>query len=248
MPWRKRPTAGTKTHRGHEERPYLEATVRLNFRHVLVGQAEGVDPERRVDVVGRVGLLEALDQLAPASAVAGDRVDRDRVIRRQQAARHQGAQQGHRGERVAPRVGDPFGRADARRLPAVQFRKAINPVRIGPVRRGGIDDPQRRVLDQSGGLPRRLVGQAENRQVGPIEHPGPPRGVFPLVFRQAQELHIAAPGQPRADLQASGAHITVDENFCDHGSIHLETPYYNAGPVGATLARDAPGSNEKGAR
>jgi hypothetical protein len=96
-------------------------------------------------------------------------------------------------------------------------------MRTGPVRRGRVDHPQRRVLDQGGGLARRLVGQAENRQIGPIEHLGPAVGVLPLRLRQAQELDVGPSGQPGADLQAGGAHIAVDENPCRHGSVHLKT-------------------------
>jgi hypothetical protein len=106
-----------------------------------------------------------------------------------------------------------LGRGDALRLAGVEFRQPVDPVWIGPVRGAGIDQARSRVLDHGRGLARRVVGQAEHREIGGVEHLGARRGVFACVFRQAQELDIGAPFQAFADLQSGGADLAIDENL-----------------------------------
>ena len=198
---------------GHQQRTRGEPAAPLDLRHVLVGEAERVGPERRCDGVRAVRILEPLDHLAAAAAIARDRVDRNRRLGRHQTGGDQGVEQRHRGQRVAARVGDPLGAGDARRLLGVEFRQAIDPVRIDPVRGAGVDQARSRVLDHGHGLARRVIGQAEHREIGGVEHLGAGVRVLARALRQAQKLDIGAALEPPADLQAGGAGLAVDEDL-----------------------------------
>ena len=67
---------------GHEQGPGGERAVLLDFRHVLVVEAEAVDPEHLIRMVGRAQVFEGGDQLPAAAGIARHRVESDREIRR----------------------------------------------------------------------------------------------------------------------------------------------------------------------
>ena len=217
---------------GYEERAHGEAAADLDFRHVLVRQAEAVDPKRGRDVPSGVRILEPLDQLPAAAAVAGDGVDGDRRVGRKQPGRDQGMDEHHRGQGITARVADPFRRGDAPGLLGVPFRQAVDPLGIAPVRRAGVDDAQVRVFDHGDGLARRRVGQAEDREIGGVQHLGAGARVLARRLGQAQELDVGAALQPRPDLQARGTDLAVDEDFCRHGVIR----FWPSDPSARTIA------------
>ena len=133
-------------------------------------------------------------------------------------------QQGYAPAGITAGVADPFGVPDAVSLAGVQFGHAENPVRVRPVGDGGIDDPGLRVVDQRHRLARSVFGQAENGQIGTVQHLSPGRRVLAGFLGQAESFQVIPPLQPLLDLQAGGAFLAVDEYFCRHVTYSWAAP------------------------
>ncbi|MNT21582.1 hypothetical protein D3C72_1569250 [compost metagenome] len=81
----------------------------------------------------------------------------------------------------------------------------------------GIDDTDIIVAGHHGdGFFRGIVGQAEDRNVGVVEHVLAHRRIAALGFGYGQQLDIAATGKARADLQTRGAVFAIDEDLRCH--------------------------------
>ncbi len=182
-----------------------------------MGQVEPVKPKRALRVVGRGRVLEALDEGASATGVAGDGVHARWKVGGQNPRVDQGPKQGDGGGRVAAGVGDPLGRGDLLGLPLGHLREAIDPIGRNAVRGRCVDDPNLGALDHRHRLARRRVRQAEDHQVRGIEHIAPGLGILAPVLGQAHDLERRMTGQTVSDLQAGGAGRAVDEDSPCHG-------------------------------
>ncbi len=92
------------------------------------------------------------------------------------------------------------------------FRKAVGPAFLGPMRGGGVDHLDRRVVDQRHGFQGRRVGQAEDRHIGGVQRLAAAGGILALGLAEPQQFQIPPAGQPFGDLQAGGAGLPVDEH------------------------------------
>ena len=111
---------------GYEDGGVIEAGHLLHFRQVLVAEVEVFRPGGGVSgVVTGLGPVVG-DHRLTAAAVAGDGVDIDRVIARQQAGAHQRLGEQRHAGRVATGVGDAVGGAQLFALTG-QFRYAVHP-------------------------------------------------------------------------------------------------------------------------
>ena len=167
-------------------------------------------------MVRRRRVLEGLDQFPAATGIAGYGVEGDRKIRRQNAGHDQGAQHGDGGAGITAGIGHPLGGGDPGRLFGPVFGHAVDPVPMGPVGNGGIDQAGIGIVDHGDGLARGVFRQAQDGKIGPVEHLGPCRRVLAPVLVEAQELHVAPACKPVADLQARCARLAVDEYGCRH--------------------------------
>jgi hypothetical protein len=70
--------------------------------------------------------------------------------------------------------------------------------------------------DQSGRLPRGVVREAKDRDVGAVQRFGARRLVLAPSGIDGDELDVGPRGQPLADLQTRGAHLAIDEDLCGH--------------------------------
>ncbi len=83
---------------------------------------------------------------------------------------------------------------------------------------GGVDDAGAIVVDQRHALTRRIVGQAQDHEIGIVQRRAPRRGILAQIAVERDEIDLGAPGQPFADFQAGGAGSAVDEDRTPHGS------------------------------
>ncbi len=98
------------------------------------------------------------------------------------------------------------------------FRHAVGPALGRPVGAAGIDHPYVGVGDQRHRLARGVIRQAQDHQIGGVQHLAPALGILPFGFRQADQRHVAAVDKPCTDLKAGGSDVAVDENCGRHVS------------------------------
>ncbi len=203
---------------GREQRHVAEARVSLQFRQVLVLEAEAIELEG----VGRIaGSLIVLDHRAATARIARDAINGQRDVGRQQAGFDGGAKRRDGALRPAAGVGDAHGRGDGGGLIFVHLGKAIGPAVSGAEGGRGVDDPGRIIVDQRHAFARRIVRQAEDGDVGGVEQPLAFGHILALVRIDRDQFEIAPVGQPLADLQSCGAGFAIDEDLCDHGAAPL---------------------------
>ena len=146
--------------------PPIETGMLFQLRYMLVLQRQAVDVMcLEVDAFGFFR-LERLDHLPAAAGIAGDRIDRDGVIRRDQAFLDQWPQEQDRPGRITAGIGDPPRGRDLRRMGFVHFRQAVHPVRARAMGRAAVDDADGIALHETDGLPGRVIGQAQDRHIG----------------------------------------------------------------------------------
>ena len=145
---------------------------------VLQGQAVGQE-FRGVLALGDI----VLDHRPSAARIAGNAIDRDREIRRQQAGGDQRPQCRDRSLRPAAGVGDALRRGDRLRLFLVHFGEAIRPAFCHAMRRRRVDDLGGVVGDQRDAFLRRIVRQAQDRDIGGIEEFGARRRFLAALGR-----------------------------------------------------------------
>ena len=69
---------------------------------------------------------------------------------------------------------------------------------------------------RAGAVPRRRIGQAEDRDIGPVQRVPARLRVLPLGVGELDELQIRPSLKPRPDLQPGGSRLAIDEDFCRH--------------------------------
>ena len=74
------------------------------------------------------------------------------------------------------------------------------------------------VVDQRHAFLRRIVGQAQDRDIGRVEEVGARGRILAPLGRDRDDLEVVAAGKPRPDLQAGRAVFAVDEDFRFHAS------------------------------
>ena len=82
----------------------------------------------------------------------------------------------------------------------------------------GVDHARSGVADQRHALLRRVVGQAEDGDVGLAQEVGARGRILAALDRDRDDFDVVAAGKPRPDLQAGGAVFAVDEDFRFHAS------------------------------
>ena len=97
----------------------------------------------------------------------------------------------------------------------LEFGKAIDPAGRRAMGRRGVEHAHSRVFDGGDGIPRRLVRQAQNREIDLIQSPGAGGEVFAIVLGKRHERDIGARCQTLADFQSgrSGAAIDIDQGL-----------------------------------
>ena len=163
--------------------------------------------------------LVSLDHLPPAAGIAGDRVDRERMVCGQHAGIDERPQDGDRAGGVAAGIGDPPRRRDAPRLSLFEFRKTVGPGWIDPVRGGRVEDAGAFVAeagDDGGGLARRLVGKAQDRDIDRRQDFGLRARILAVFRRNRNEFDVRRAQKLFADFEACRSRLAVDEDFCHH--------------------------------
>ena len=172
------------------------------------------------------GLLPA-DTLLSATSITGYSGGGNKMIDQYQAGIDQRAQQQDEGAGMAARVGDALGRAQLVALASAQFGQAESPARQRAVRAAGVDDAGVGVADQRRRFARGVIGQAQKSDVGGVQQTRALGGVFALIGRDAQHLHIGSARQHLVDAKAGGALLSVDEYAIAHGAVRLVTMRVN---------------------
>ena len=192
--------------------------MHAHLRHVLVLLRQAVDPIRHARIACRALVLELGDHAAPAAGIAGDRGDRHRPRRRDDARFDHRPHQRDEAGRIAARIGDEPRVLDRRALRLGHFRKAVGPARCRTIRRRGVDHAHLRVGDQRHRFARRVVRQAEDHGVDAVQELGAGVAVLAANWIDRHQRNVAPRGQPLADLQARRSCLAVDEHLCrSHG-------------------------------
>ena len=198
-------------YRGDEDRPARQAAVSLDFRNVLVLEAEAIKLEGR-----RSFALMGRDHRLAASRVTADRVDGDSMVGRDEARIDERSDQRYGAGRVATGICDLAGLFDGLVLTLDHFRKAKDP--SGRRAMGGrcVDDA-RCILsqgpDQGDAFPRGIIGHAKDGKIG-LAQDFALRACVLAAFRvDREELDIAALRKPLANLQAGRPRFSIDEDF-----------------------------------
>ena len=82
----------------------------------------------------------------------------------------------------------------------LQLGETIDPVFGRAVRGRGIDDAGTVVGDQRHRFARRIVGQAENDEVGVVDRLAPRPGVLAAIIGQGEDRQVGPASQPVADM------------------------------------------------
>ena len=196
--------------RRHEDRTARQPGVKLGLRHVLVLEPEAVELEGRAAVP-----VMRLDQPPAASGIAADRVDRDRIIARDEAGFDQRAQEPDRAGGIAPGVADLGGSGDAFGLARHHLGKSVGPLRVYPMRGAGVEQlghVRPEPVGQRHRLARRLVRQAQDDEIDLGHHVAARRDILPLRRREAAQRDLRQRLEPRGDAKAGRAGLAVDEH------------------------------------
>ena len=198
-------------HRRRKDRLARQARMDHDFGNVLVTLVQAID-----EMGGGRAILVFSDQRLAAAGIAADGIDRQRLVRRDQASRDQGGKNGDGTGRIAARVADQPRARDPVARGCVQFGKPESPAFVHPVRGGCVDDPRVQILCQFDRLPRSIIRQAQDRHVGLFKGLAPGARILAAVGVDGDQADVVARFQPLADLQPRGACLAVDENAVCH--------------------------------
>ena len=176
------------------------------------------------------------NQLLAAAGVAGEGIAGQGIIRPHNAQLHQRGNRGDKARCMAAGVCDALCGFDG--LAVADFSKAVNPVGVGAVGGGSVDDAGGGIFHQRHSFHGRGVRQAQENNIRRVHEFGALHAVFALILVNKQQLDILAAAQPPVNLQAGGAFLAVNINFRFHGETSLLLVH---GPVrtpsrGASLA------------
>ena len=112
---------------------------------------------------------------------------------------------------IAARIADPRHLADFPALMPVELGQSVDPAVRDPVRGARVEHPHVVARHETHRLARRVVGKAEDHDVGLVEIPAAHLRVLARRLRNLDERHIPARRKPLADLQPGRAGLPVDE-------------------------------------
>ena len=156
-----------------------------------------------------------------AAGIAGNAGIGDGKVVRHQAGGDERPEGGDQAERPAAGIGDETGLGDAPGLLAVHLGKAVDPARRDAMGGRGVDDAGMGVLDQRDAFPRRLVGQAEDGDVGGVERLLAGGQLLAALRGQRNQREVGPGAEAFPDFNAGGAGFAVDEDFRGHRSNPL---------------------------
>ena len=166
---------------------------------------------------GQATRLMFADQRFAPAAKSGHSRHHQLGIRSNQAGIHQRARQRQKTGWIAPWIGNPLRRGDLASGIIGQFRKTVNPAFRRPVRRRRINYPRAKFIGKRGGFTRRIIRQAQNRDVAFCHHRAPRIAVLAQIIIKHDGIGGRMGFQPFMYPQARCAYTTIDENTVCHG-------------------------------
>ena len=164
---------------------------------MLVGKTQRIAALHGFDKDRRILFLEFLDHAFAAAGIAGDAMHRQGKIGGHQPGPHQRPRQRQKTRGPAAGIGDPLAGGDAVvEMPAPNSAKAIGPAFRDAMRGGGVDHPHVGIFDQRHRLARRVVGQAQDHQIGFVER---------TCLARASSLRSAVAAAPQVRDRARAA-------------------------------------------
>ena len=157
-------------------------------------------------------LLILGNRLFAAAGIPGERRGTELRVGTDDARGNEGRDEGDEAARVTTGVGDALGGNDAL-AQATYLGKSVGPAGRGAVRGGGIDNDRVGVLHECDRLDGGSVGQAEEGDVGRVEHLGTSDRVFAQLIGHAEQLDVGAAREPVVDAQTGSARLAVDEDL-----------------------------------
>ena len=147
---------------------------------------------------------------------------RKRRIRRKQPGIDQGTYEEHETARVAAGVRYAAGGADAPAPSRFQLRQPVGPAARHPVGGARIHDagPARRGPCRR--LARRIVRQAEHRDVRFLHPLAARRRILAKRLGETEEFDVVAPTEPVANAKPGGTHVAID---IDLGPVGRHLPH-----------------------
>ena len=198
------------THAWNKDRAAFQPRISHDFGNVFVRQIKGVKLKR-----GGAASLIGFYHLAPATRVAADGGQVDRVINWQNTRINQRAQQSNRARGIAARIRHALGFRYRLFLAVAELGKSINPARrIGTVGGAGINNARLfafDAVDQGDRFAGVVVVQAQNHDLGLRHQRFFGGGVFAQFGRNAQQLDFGHQRQTLANLQASRASFAINK-------------------------------------
>ncbi len=137
-------------------------------------------------------------------------------IRRDQPRLHQRRDESKETCGIAAGVADPDRMSH--RLAPGDLGQTIGPAFGNAVGGGGVDHAGPRIADEGHGLPRGIVGQAQDHDIGVVERLGARARVLAPGLVKRDHAKACPSGQPLRDLEPRRARRAVDEN-AGQGSI-----------------------------
>jgi len=122
--------------------------------------------------------------------------------------------------RITTRVGHEPRLSNFFAMPGFKLFKTKDPIRVGPVGGGGIDQPCIAIGNHRHSFACAIVRQAQDSNIGIIEQLRPHLFIVPVSMGHGQHFHIITALHPGENLQTSGAMFAVDINFQFHNN-HL---------------------------
>ena len=231
--------------RGYEERRRRGPTETLHLRQMLVSLIEIVKTERDAGIARpgrrRCGPV-ALRHLPSAARVTRDRVHRERSRRRQHTRFDERTHREDETLRVAAGVRHPCRAADRFALPLAKLGQPVGPGRIDTPRAAGVDDARLTVAGEADRLRRRIVRQAQDRQVRPREVLGPGARLATLRLRNEEKLDVVSRIEHLANPEPgrSGLAVDIDLGFVHAGRKRLRRESGTTNDTATCPVRRAP--------
>ena len=179
---------------------------------MFVVQIERIRPDvpERFRVLGAARLV-AFDQPAPAAGVSRDGMARQvRAVGQDSGIDERAGEENEPG-RIAARIADPRRFSDPLALMRVELGQPVDPAACDPVRGARIEHPHVVARYEAHRLARRVIGKAEDHDVGLVEIPAAHLRILAQRLRNLDERDIPAPREPFADLKPGRARLPVDE-------------------------------------
>ena len=118
------------TDRGNKNRPLIKIGIGLQFRHMLVREAQTVKLEMR-----RGTRFISLDHGFASTRITRYRIHRDRIIDKNKTRVDQGSDQRNAARRIASGISYKMRAFNHIALRRMQFSKTIDPTGCNPMRR-----------------------------------------------------------------------------------------------------------------